>query len=211
MAVTERKYYDSEFSGTLTTIGGDWTGTEVDPATLNTLCVPVTGNDINNRIGRKIDVLSIKIRGAIVWPSQTNQTAADTCSQVRVILYQDKQTNATQAQGEQLINSGGASQALYMFQNPASFGRFRVLKDKMYSVGNPSITYDGTNVEQSGLARNFKMNVKFKKPVRINFNSTNGGTVADIVDNSFHIIVGAIVGTSTTVFQYKSRVVYVDP
>ena len=107
---------------------------------------------------------------------------------VRIILYQDKQTNGTFAQGEDVISSGAANNAGHMFQNPANFGRFRVLKDKTFRLHDPSISYDGTNMEQSGYSIPFKFKVNFKNGILVHFNAANGGTVADIIDHSFHML-----------------------
>jgi len=83
-----------------------------------------------------------------------------------------------------------------------------VLKDKIFIHQNPNMSYDGTNVEQAGLIKHFKWTIKFHVPVEIRFNNTNGGTIADIIDNSFHLI-----GTSTSIdlgptLTYSCRVCY---
>lgn len=210
-AITERKYFDSERTATaLGALTASFASAELDPATLNTLFCPSTGDDYNNRTGRKCQVISIKIRGAITCAAQTNQTAADAASRVRLLLVQDLQTNAAQLNSEDVITSGAGSGAIDMFQNPAFFGRFKVLKDKVMVLNNPNISYDGTNIEQAGLARPFKFSIKFKKPVTVHFNSTNGGTVADIIDNSFHVIGGADDISLAPTIIYKCRVTYLD-
>lgn len=211
MAVTERKYFDVEFSGAIPAVAASWQGTELDPATLNTLFAPIQGTGFNNRIGRKIHILSIKIRMQITCAEQTNQTTADSSSICRLIFYQDKQTNATQAQGEDVIDSGAGSQAVNMYQNPANFGRFKVLRDKRFTLANPNMTYDGTNIEQAGLAKTFQYNFNFKRyPIEVHFNATNGGTVADIVDNSFHIIGNTTSVSLVPTLSYKARIVFID-
>jgi len=50
--------------------------------------------------------------------------------------------------------------------------------------------------------------VNFKTPVKVQFNATNGGTVAVIVDNSFHIICGASNITYAPTISYYCRVAY---
>lgn len=211
LAITERKYFDSELDGSA--IGSStttWAGREQDPATLNTLFAPITGDDFNHRTGRKVQVIAIKIKGYVNIPAQADQTAADQPYLARIILVQDRQTNAGQLNAEDVISSGGTNQAINMFQNPAFFGRFRVLQDKFIAFSPPTMTYDGTNVEQAGMIRNFKFNIKFRKPVVMHFNSTNGGTVADIVDNSFHIIANAQSSQLAGTLNYKCRTTFID-
>lgn len=211
MAVTERKYFDTEYSAAVVLVSTDWTSTIADPATVLNLLCPVTGNDFNNRIGRKIQILSIKLRGTISCNSQTDQTLADQGATVRCILVCDKQTNGTAMTGVQLISSGAGSQAINMFQNPANFGRFKVMKDKRWVMDNPSLSYDGTNIEQAGIATTFEWIWNFKgKPTYVHFNATNGGTFADIVDNSYHVVAATNSTSLVPTLSYKCRVTYID-
>jgi len=205
----EMKYFDTELASPAIPAIAAWTGTEFDPTTFNTLCVPVVGAAINQRIGKAIKVLKIKVNGFVACAPQVDATALDAGTKVRLILYQDKQTNAAQAQGEQVMTpSTGTVNAPNVFQNIDNFGRFQVLKDKTLIFDNANASYDGTNMEQSGLVKNFKFSIKFREPVQVRFNATNGGTVADIVDNSFHIIANASSASLVPVIQYSCRVCY---
>lgn len=211
---SERKYYDEERAATAIPLcATSFAGAEADPATVNTLCAPVLGSDINQRIGRRIDVLAIKIRGTINVPPQTAQTATDAAPTIRLLLVQDNQTNAAQLNSEDVLESGDATQAVFMFQSTKFFGRFRVLKDKLITLMNPNMqTLSATNAsfEQNALVRSVKMSIKFIKPVRINFNAVNGGTVADIIDTSFHVLCGTNSTEFAPTLAYKVRTVYVD-
>lgn len=208
-AVTgEMKYFDTAKSGAIPA-SADWTGTELDPTTFNTLCVPAVGAAINQRIGKQIKVLKIKIRGFVGCAAQTGQAVQDEASYVRLCLYQDTQTNSTQAQGENVMSDGGsAALTALSYQNIDNFGRFRMLKDKSFMMQKPSSLWNGTNVLQGGMVTGFKWTINFKKPVVVRFNSTNGGTVADIVDNSFHIIGTTNSATLVPNIHYYSRVCY---
>lgn len=212
MAITERKYFDSEVNAfTLPTTAQFFTNCEADPAALNCLFAPVTGDDIQNRTGRKVQVISIKIRGEIQLGAQSNQAVQDQMSLVRLALVMDKQTNGTQLSSEDVFATPTAAvgNGYLSFQNPAFFGRFKVLKDKYMTLSPPVSVYDGTNIEQSGYSRFFKWNIKFKKPIVVHFNATNGGTVADIVDNSFHVLGGQTTG-GLVVLSYKCRTTFFD-
>jgi len=205
----EMKYFDTVLAAGVIPASTNWTATEFDPTTYNTLFAPIVGSGIDQRIGKSVKVMRIKIRGVIQCNAQTNQTAADNNTVVRCILHQDKQTNSAQAQGEQVMtNHASAGLNPFAFQNIDNFGRFRVLKDKTWIIQNPNMSYDGSNVEQAGLCRTFKWTIKFRKPVEIRFNNTNGGTVADIVDNSFHIIATTQNVDLAPSISYVSRVCY---
>jgi len=152
----------------------------------------------------------MKITGRIDCAAQANQVDIDSASMCRLLLVQDKQTNAAQLNSEDVITSGAASGATLMFQNPAFFGRFNVLKDKRWIFQSPTVSWDGTNLEQGGLQKFFKWNIKFKKPVVVHFNATNGGTIADIIDNSFHVIGGCSNNSLAPTVTYKCRSTYLD-
>lgn len=211
-AVTgEMKYFDSERTSVAITASTDWTASEYDPATLNTLFVPVVGAGVNQRIGKAVKVIKIKIKGLINIPAQTNQSAADVADVVRIALVQDCQTNAAQCQGEQVFTpptSATAFQALCAFQNVDNFGRFKVLKDKLIRLPQPIIAFDGTNIEQVGIEIPFKFTYKPRVPIVVRFNATNGGTVADIVDNSWHILASATGVTCAQTIIYNCRTCY---
>lgn len=212
LMMTERKYFDSYVNASALTASTDWTGTEHDPAA-NSLFTPQEGSDIDNRIGRLVHVHKIQIRGTIHFPAQTNQTALDPACVIRGILCLDQQTNGTQMQGEELMASPGAATAqlcVNTMQSTANFGRFRVLKDKMFVMQDPNATYDGTNIEINGLSKHFKWNIKFNKAIPVRFNSTNGGTIADIIDNSFHMIFTSSSNAYGQALSYQARFVYTD-
>jgi len=141
--------------------------------------------------------------------AQQNQTGAEPAANIRIIVYLDKQTNSAQAQGEQVMTAGSSdATALLSFQNIDNFGRFQVLMDKNVILQNPNMSYDGTNIEQSGLSKTFKFNKKFKKPIEVRFNATNGGTIADIVDNSLHVLALCDNDDLAPLISYYSRVCY---
>ncbi|WP_445775590.1 hypothetical protein [Shewanella sp.] len=205
------KYYDTFLNASAITATTTWAGSELDPATILTLCAPVKGTGINNRIGREVNVHKIKIRGMVNVPSQVDQTAKDAAFYARLILVMDTQTNAAQMAGESLMANPGAATAnltVNTFQNLDSLGRYRVLKDKNFTLQNPATSWDGTNIEQNGLVRPFKWTHTFKTPIKVRFNEANNGDIGDIVDNSFHIIGTIAAAGLAPTLSYQCRVSY---
>lgn len=222
--VGEMKYFDCELAASaLAACTTDWVaGTMQDPATTinlgsaavaTPLCLfaPTVGAALNQRIGRKVKVMKIKAICTISIGAQAAQSTGDTGTNIRMMLVMDQQTNAAQMTGVQLMNSASTgATTVNSFQNPNNFGRFRVLKEKRFAMSNPNITGSPTtgDVISDGLKRVFKMNVNFKVPVEVHFNATNGGTVADIVDNSFHIVIGCDSTALAPALSYYTRVCY---
>jgi len=92
-----------------------------------------------------------------------------------------------------------------MFQNTANFGRFRILKDKHTTIKVPDYSGLTTAFVAQGNMTLFKLSVKVNRWV--NYNATNGGTVADVIDNSYHMIVN-FTGTNAPLMSYKVRTVF---
>lgn len=224
----EMKYFDTTLSDTaLSAVTSTWVaGTMKDPATTINLgsaavatplclCAPTVGAALNQRVGRKITVRKIKVHGQINVAQQAAQAAADSANKIRLVLVQDCQTNVAQMTGAQLFNDANAAEptvTINAFQNPNNFGRFRVLKDKMITMSNLNLTGSPTaaDVIQASARYQFKFAVNFKTPVEVHFNATNGGTVADIVDHSFHIVAAAENVAYAPTLSYYVRVCYKD-
>lgn len=189
-AVTESKYFTSSRVGVTVSEGTDWTGADIVPTTLNTLFCPSEGSDIDNRIGRKVSVYKISLRGVIQTAALPDQVDVVANPATRIVLYMDMQTNGTGTNSGSLMAPTGANTGLAFtaFQNIANFGRFRVLRDVIFRPRDVSTGEDGTGTtSQIAADIPFKMTVRFKKPIVVRFNGTNAGTIGDIVDNSFMI------------------------
>lgn len=206
----ENNYYDSYASGSIQAITTSWAGAENVPATILTLFAPTEGNGIENRSGQKVQVKSLRIRGNIKQPALTAQTVSDSPGIVRLILVMDTQTNAAQVQAETVMTGQSVtSQSWFAFQNTTGIGRFRVLKDKVFALRRDTAVNNASagTVSSSGTNMPFKFNIKFKKPLIVRFNGTNGGTVADIIDNSFHVLCASDQAGNT--IQYSARTTFV--
>ena len=101
------------------------------------------------------------------------------------------QTNATVTTSASLMansNTAEVGNLFCTFQNTANFGRFRVLKDKIYVGQDITAGTDGASTTSQRFKDiPFKCTAKFKTPINVRFNGTNGGTIGDVVDNSFYL------------------------
>jgi len=192
--VSERKYFDSgKITTAIQNVAVDWSnaGCMMDPVA-NALFSPSQGNDISNREGRNVFVYNIRVTGTIRLRPQDGIVIGISPPTARILLVMDKQTNATQMTAQQLLAMTGPGNGLFYSQSTANFGRFQILKDLMYGMQplTPGGPGTGATFSTMGQVVPFKITHKFSSPLRVNFNATNGGTVADIVDNSFHLICG---------------------
>ena len=216
------KYFDTETTiVAIAAVSTDWSTAVNDPettvdlgddavATPGCLFAPKVSAALNGRIGRSVKMHKVKVRGHVQVLAQSGLNAADNAAYCRILLVMDTQTNATQMTGDQLLNGASAANStINSFQNPNFFGRFRVLKDKIYKLENPSLAGEvaATNVIQSGLVMPFKWSVNLRGE-EVHFNATNGGTVADIVDKSLHIVAGTNNNNLAPTLSYYTRVAY---
>ena len=214
LALSERKYFDSTVvAKAITQVATTFVNAMANPTTLNTIFVPTTGTDYNQRIGRRVTVLSWRIRGEIYIPNVSDAATIGSVNAniIRLIMVIDKQANGTQMASSDLIAMPSALNAAWdMYQSPSNFGRFKVLKDKRFAVQDPNYNSETMALDRNGKVVFFDYKFRFRKPIVVHFNSTNGGTIADIVDNSFNVVCGINDSSYVTSLTYKSRVTYID-
>jgi len=206
----EMKYFDTAVSARVVPQVATWVGTTLDPTTFNTLCVPVVGAAYNQRIGKEINIVKLKIRGRFLVGPIAAASAGTQPTTIRYGVFQDMQTNSVQADGNLVMTPTSTTfQAPFTFQNIDNFGRFKVLKDKVCTIQDPNLAGDTASHDVNGKGYTFKITIKFYKPVQMRFNNTNGGTIADIIDNSFHFFAcgNNIPGVPITT-DYLCRVCY---
>lgn len=206
----EKKFVDIGNTSNLVA-STDWTGGEEDDATMLCLNGVAQGAGNSQRVGMKYAIHSIQINGAFFVDSEINQTAADAALQASASLVWDKQTNAAQLNSEDVFNNTSGIATAQACQNGMrnmSFTkRFKVLKTAKCVLKPPTLSWDGTNMEQGGDANEFQWFVEFKRPVIVECSGT-GATVASIMNHSFHMIGHA---TSTQAqLVYTSRIRYSD-
>lgn len=179
----EWKYLDTALNGTVDTTGGIL------------LCNGlVPGSGASQRIGMKVEIKSIEVRG---YMGGTPGTGVDQV--LRWQLFLDRQTNGVApAIGQQLLANN-----VYAPRSLIARKRFKILMDKTYNINA---------VGESGSFRTFKAYMKFRRPIVMEFNAGTAGTVADIVSNSlFFYVVGSVAAGATAGLTYGYvRIRYTD-
>lgn len=207
-AITENKYFDTYFKpDEIENVedAGNWDDSvrvvQRSGATVG-IFTPITGSSYFTREGRVAFVKKIMIRGFINVPNANgivDPTAANVNGlMARMLLVQDKQTNGNQVQGSAILSTAvggvGGGNVINYFQNIDNFGRFQVLKDKTITFNDPNYTSpeaDGVTIwSRNGMVRPVKLVHKFKTPMRVQFKTTDDGNITDVLDNSFHLLIG---------------------
>ncbi len=95
----------------------------------------------STRIGRKCTIKSVNWRYEVRMAAAQNQADPPNGDLVRVILYQDTQTNGAAAVVLDLLETADYQS----FYNLANQGRFRILLDRTHKIEHKLAQTDGTN------------------------------------------------------------------
>lgn len=207
----ELKFYDTSLVGSALVTNTDASGSEFDPASVLCISAPAQGDTEQSRDGNRITLKSAFVRGAINCPAQADQTAADTDTYVHIYLVQDKQTNGAQLNSEDVFTNPGANAATgaAVLRNLQYSTRFKVLDMCEIVFPPPTITYDGTNIEQSGQVKPFELSWKGTMPVQFKGGATTAG-VAGVADNSIHVLAFCFNTGYAPTMNYNARVRFLD-
>lgn len=199
----------------------------LDPATFLCLNAVGTGSGESNRDGRVQMVRSLHIRGVVYNQGGETQSNPINDVYVKLAVILDKQTNKAQFAVTDIFNDSSvttSNKALLYFMDLQNTARFRILWSKIILIpcgtnmtSAPSdMSGTTTTIDHStgGLARYFSVNLKFKKPIRVNY-VDDDADIGSIADKSLHLIGVGLntpqAGTEVTAhIQYRCRVRFTD-
>jgi len=158
------------------------------------------GNTDSTRIGNRITVKSVMLRGNANLPAATD--ALNTSQIVRIIVYLDRQANgATAAVGDILASADYRS-----FNNLDNSDRFRTLAEETIDLQTDGATPSGAAYTYGETKKSFflkaKLNLDFKY-------KGNAGSVADLSGNNIGVLVISETDAIGTL-GYIARVRYTD-
>lgn len=176
-------------------------------ATFQVLNAMVNGAEMYNRVGRKIYMKSLHIRGQVV-----SIAATPTTNFGRIIVFYDSQSNIANPTMAGLLQDSnvGAATSAYSEINLTNRQRFKILRDVQFILplggGAATPTVIADTCKQS---LNVDMFIPLKGLEAI-YNGTNGGTIADITSGSIIITCTTDANTDTNAFTFTSRLRYYD-
>jgi len=131
-----------------------------------------TGTDNTNRIGRKIDIKSVEVKGTYNYTIDT-VAAANLITRWAIVL--DKQPNGALATFDQIYNTAGGASPWSM-RNLDYIERFDVLAQDLFCL-NPQYNAATAGDTSNGQANSYYMVDKF---VKTNIGSRYDGTASNI-------------------------------
>lgn len=157
------------------------------------LCTPQLGTDLANRVGRRIKLTSVYIRGDVGLEAAYTSAAVQVhAQQARFILFMDYQPNGIIASATDLLTQATSWGQL----NLNNRERFKVLKDKTFVFDN----YEKSAATDANWGRtiyNFKCFKKLDEDCV--FNSNNLGTIGDIQTGALYMLwIGSLASGANT-------------
>ncbi len=163
------------------------------------------GNTESERIGRKLTVRKINWKYEVRLAAVQNQADPPNGDLVRVILYQDKQTNGATALVADILESADYQS----FRNLANLGRFNILMDRTHRIGEAMAQTDGTNTGSYPIvhAGPFGLYKACNIPIEYD-NSATTGVITSIKSNNIGVLTISQAGVAG--FFSKMRLRYSD-
>ncbi len=177
----ENKFFDTDIDAIIGTVS-----TTMEASNLNII---VQGNTESNRIGRKVVLRKISVKGVAVLPAGV---AANTTSEViKMYLICDKQTNGAAFAATDLWETD----SIRSFRNLANTSRFQVIAQKTMTFNANAGSGRGSTdtLSYSEQAKPFTVNAKLDIPLEFD-NSATTGAVTTQRSNSLWFVTQSLSG-----------------
>lgn len=188
----ERKFLDTAFSD----------GTLASAMTFYNPMVIPQGDTESQRIGRKVVIRSLHLRGTLTLLNATDVT--NTSNQFRMRIVIDTQTNGAQFGATDLLETD----AINSFSNLANRSRFRVLYDKTKEFNSFGASATGAAYSFGEVIKPISVNLKLNLPVEFD-NSATTGAITTVRSNYICITMQSSTGEIISMAM-TSRIRYTD-
>jgi len=164
------------------------------------------GSEPYDRIGRAINLQSLRLRGKVV-PSAATAIALDTM--VRLIVFYDRQPNGVSTKATELLQNSNSANSTTMTSsiNLNNRDRFIILRDQQLVLG-PGTQGAGFLVQDNLNTINIDWFIKLKGLESI-YNQVDASTIADINTGALNLMFISDVASSVD-FIFSSRVRFIE-
>lgn len=177
----------------------------------------VPGATEYQRVGRKISMSSVQLRGFIRFRQAGTAPSNDF---IRAILFYDRQPNGAAPVLADVLqdvdNTGGNSSTSLSSLNINNADRFKILRDMYWSVPSASVATAQNGTTGGAQLLDYKP-ASFRefvslKGMEVHFNAGTAGTIADITTGSLYLLTVGLRGDVDSQWQcaFNSRVRYAD-
>ncbi len=193
----ELRFVDYDVNQAMLTDLGN--GARADPSTALCLNAIAQGSGNSQRGGLRATIRSVQVRGYVKFSTATLQGI------VKLYLVLDTQTNGAQLVPQELFADSPSSanfQAVNLFENLENSHRFKILQSKTVKFVTQNHYWNGTDTLAPSPCVPFTLTKSWKSGLQTRFSGT-GATIADISDNSLHVVA---ISLDTSELNYVSRV-----
>lgn len=157
-----------------------------DPIVIDCISAVPIGDAGNQRNGRQIFITDVFVRGYIELPSSI-LSIPQKGGLVKIVLLLDKQSNGAQPAGNAVFILPSNRLEIFGYRNLDNQERFEVLDSTIVQVVPAAAVVTGGDSAWARVVYNFSLQ---KKGVNITVNhSGDPGTLAEVVDNSIHMMI----------------------
>lgn len=203
----EKKFLDTAKSLTVVAGAGALTGGEYDPSSGCTGCLscPAQGDTEQARDGKRFVIDSLVLKGYVVDPESASE-AAHAASKIFVAVILDTQTNGAQLNSEDVFKNllGTADGVVNPMKNLLFGKRFRILKSQVWDLTPTGVTAAGLTAADA-VRREFDWYIPFKGGLPVNTNAGTTADVANVADNSLHVVSFSTLGTAYIAYNARIR------
>lgn len=203
----EIKFYDTSLTAASIASTADATGGEQDPSATSMISTPAVGDGEQNRDGKRIVIKNVQVKGTVARLAAEDVANPPSHDEVFIALVLDTQSNAAQLNSEDVFKnlSGNAAGGTVPLRNLLFSSRFRVLKTEVLCM-DTTTSVEGDNLHSSpGVVKHFEWFIPFKDGLIVNFNAGTTASIANVIDNSLHVIAFSSAGTSLLTYNARIR------
>lgn len=165
------------------------------------VAIPQDGTE-SGRVGRKVTVKAVHVRGLSVLAGTSDNNQAD--DTIRLMLVLDKQANGAAPSVTDILETA----SIDSFNNLANKSRFRILKDSKIVMNTYSGGLGGTTTDSGNRTLPFEWHINnLNLPIEYD-NSATTGALATIRSNN--LLVLGISSDQTATIRFTARVRYTD-
>lgn len=193
----ELKFYDQDTSqGTVSASG------EITTLLSGASAGIVVGTNQTNRIGRKITIKALTIKG--VW-FKNNATAAENNDVVRISVLLDRQANGALPAYSDIYTTGADD--LLGFNELYNTNRFKTLCTDTFTLNFNCAQGNGTTILLVGEQKYYEKHLTLNYPIEYNNTVGTSGTIDEIMSNNLLLVMSSLHGVSSRTFSTRVRFV----
>jgi hypothetical protein len=208
----EKKYYDVALAPVEVPGNVGWAGCEFNPLS-GSISAISRGDGPTQRNGRKCTITSVYITGVMELAATTDISLSGQLDSpsAMVCLVMDSQTNGVELSAEDVYTNPSSDNALNCspLRNMVHTTQFRVLDTAFveFKPRMPAPHFDADLASYAHQIVKFTLSAKLQMPV--SFTTASTADIANVIDNSLHVIANRTGADGTVNLSYNSRIRFI--